>query len=79
MLIQSACLVALVLVLWRLVAHVANRPTIDDARPFECRCGRAYRSDHALAQHVGAMHPPEWDGAEVRLLPPVRGESGGAS
>lgn len=63
--IQLACLLGLALVVWRLFAHLGSQPMID-ARPFECwRCGRAYRNDHALAQHVGCMHPSDYDGCEV--------------
>lgn len=72
--IPAACLIGLVLVLWRLAAHLDTRPALLDARPFECwRCGRAYRNDHALAQHVGCMHPAEWDGAEVGAAMTARG------
>lgn len=64
--IEAAAILALAAVLWRLAAHLTAAPTLE--RAYECRCGRAYRSDHALAQHVAAMHPAAFDGAQVFAL-----------
>lgn len=62
--LQLVAALMLGVVVWRLADHM-TRPSMIEARPFECRCGRAYRNDHALAQHVGCMHPSDYDGCEV--------------
>ena len=64
--VSALAITGLVLALWRAVAHV-TAPT-EHGRAFECRCGRAYRSDAALAQPVALMHPTSYDGARVWVV-----------